>query len=98
MSETWYIDADFLLPEPPTMERIEELLEATEHLAGVIAGGPEHYTLGFSLAVDATTGWDAANHAWRVFEDEIEHLLTSAKLTSLRVLDEATRKRENGTA
>ena len=96
MSETWYIDADFQLPEPPTMERIEELLEATEYLAGVVAGGPEHYTLGLSLAVKATYARDAVEHAWRVFDDEIEHLLTSAaKLTSLRVLDEATRKREN---
>lgn len=93
-NQTWFVDVDLKLQAPPSDALVDELIEAVESLHGVVAAGPGP-TLGLSLAVDASDPWGAAR-AVRVFmEKELAQLVPDIAVSSLRLLDEATRKAEN---
>jgi predicted DNA-binding transcriptional regulator AlpA len=92
--QTWFVDVDLKLQAPPSDALVDELIEAVELVEGVVEDGPGP-TLGLSLAVDASDLWGAAR-AVRVFlEKELAQLVPDGSVSSLRVLDESTRKAEN---
>lgn len=92
--QTWFVDVDLKLQAPPNNALVDEFIDAIEQLHGVVAAGPGP-TLGLSLAVDASDPWGAAR-AVRVFlEKDLAQLVPDVAVSSLRVLDESTRKAEN---
>jgi predicted DNA-binding transcriptional regulator AlpA/predicted RNA-binding Zn-ribbon protein involved in translation (DUF1610 family) len=93
-NQTWFVDVDLKLQAPPNDALVDQLIEAVEPLHGAIATGPGP-ALGLSLAVDAANTWEAAREVRAFLENELAQLVPDSVISSLRVLDEATRKTEN---
>lgn len=93
-NQTWFIDLNLLLSDPPGDELIDALIDAIEPLSGALAAGPGN-KLGLSLAVECQDSWEAFERAHKFAEQELAMFLPAAAVSSLRVLDEATRKDEN---
>lgn len=95
--KTWFIDVDMTLPNPASDALIDDLMEAIEKLHGSIAVGPGP-ALGLSLAVEAADAWEASQMARDFLEKDLAALAGQPPaLSSVRVLDEATRTAENET-
>ncbi|MET3172834.1 UNVERIFIED_ORG: putative DNA-binding transcriptional regulator AlpA [Arthrobacter sp. UYCu721] len=94
LDQTWFVDLDLKLQAPPSDALLDDLVEAVEPLHGAIAAGPGP-TLGLSLAVDAADAWEAGQTVREFLEKDLAQLVPGSEISSLRVLDEASRTTEN---
>jgi hypothetical protein len=95
-NKTWFIDVDMTLQNPADDALIDDLMEAIEKLHGALAVGPGS-ALGLSLAVEAPNAWEAGQTARDFLEKDVAALAGQPALSSVRILDEATRTTENET-
>lgn len=93
-NQTWFVDLDLKLDEPVSDVLLDDLIDLVEPLHGAISAGDEP-TLGLSLAFDAIDAWNASEAAHTFLKFDLCRIVSNVEISSLRVLDEATRKAEN---
>lgn len=94
--KTWFIDVDMTLQTSASDSLIDDLMETIEELHGALTIGPGP-ALGLSLALDAPDAWEAARDARHYVSTKVESLIGNATISAVRVLNEATRTKENET-
>lgn len=93
-NQAWFVDLDLKLQAEPSDELVDELIDAVDPLNGTLAVGPGP-ALGVSLVVDAASAWQVAETVRAFLEKDLAQLVPGPEVTSLRILDEATRTAEN---
>lgn len=93
-NQTWFVDLHLKLQASPSDALIDDLVDALNPMGGNLTVGPGP-AVGLSLVLDNDTVWQAAESVRTFLEKDLSQLLPNPEVSSLRVLDEATRTAEN---